>query len=640
MIRLKKPSIYKSMKTEINLSEKQEEAVLHQEGALLIKASAGSGKTRVLTERIKRLLDTTKKKILAITFTNKAGQEMLDRLGDSEKVKSQVFVGTFHSFCQQILEMRGNLIGLPKMPQIFEKESDRLVLIEQAIEMTPDYLNIYRDRDEKKRRETLYNVLEFIAKVKRNLWSDEELLKKSNNDENMVLLYHNYEDILVSQNAIDYDDLIMLTHRLLINYPKIAAFYRKTYQYICIDEAQDLNNAQYELIRALTGNDYNNIMMVGDSNQSIYAFNGSSAGYMNEKFINDYSVKIIELTENYRCSKKVIEASEKIISGANEFGISAKEGVFEINISNNEDDEADWVVKKIDELINSKFHDDIEGEINYEKIAILGRTKYVFSNLEKKLDETSTPYYYKITLGAVKFMSNTINIWDMALRIKLYPSDRLHLIRLIKLLLIKDDSASSITQLIGANGDEILKTLLNQVSLEHYKKAIELIIDLNSDGSNIRMLFNTFKDFINQATSIDSDDDKNMIDNEIDDIINHWIQYARTTDNKSISQFKNAMALGKTHPNTIAKGVTLSTVHTMKGQEYDIVFIIGMDEGTFPHYKAVKNEGVEMSQEKNNAYVAFTRAKRFLYITYPKQRLMPWGNYNYRQPSRFLRELI
>jgi DNA helicase-2/ATP-dependent DNA helicase PcrA len=628
------------MKTEIDLSPKQEEAVLHQEGALLVKASAGSGKTRVLTERIKRLLDSTKKKILAITFTNKAGEEMLERLGDSEKVKSQVFVGTFHSFCQQILEMRGHLLGYSTMPQIFEKESDRLVLIEQAIEMIPEYLNEYRSRDEKKQREMLYQTLEFIAKVKRNLWSDEELLKKSEGNDNVVLLYHNYEDILVSQNAIDYDDLIMLTHRLFVNNPKIASFYRKTYQYICIDEAQDLNNAQYELIKALTGDVYNNIIMVGDSNQSIYAFNGSSAEYMNERFINEYGAKVIDLTENYRCSKRVIEASESIIPGANEFGISAKEGVFEINVCNDEDDEADWVISAINELIEIKKHDDIEGEITYEKMAVLGRTKYVFSNLERKLEEASIPYYYKITPGAIKFSSNTMNIWDLALRIKLYPSDRLHLIRLIKLLKIKNDSASSITQQIGAKGNDILKTLFSQTNIEHYKKAIEFIINLKDDGSNIKTLSKSFKEFVNNTTSIESDDDKSMIDNEIGDILNHWSQYARKTDKKSISQFKNAMALGKTHPNSVAKGITLSTVHTMKGQEYDIVFIIGMDEGTFPHYKAVQNEGIEMSQEKNNAYVAFTRAKRFLFVTYPEKRLMPWGDYKHRRPSRFLENLL
>ncbi|GAG59133.1 unnamed protein product, partial [marine sediment metagenome] len=148
--------------------------------AHLVKASAGSGKTRVLTERIKRLLNISKKKILAITFTNKAGDEMRERLGDSEKVKSQVFIGTFHGFCQQVLEMRGNLIGLSKMPQIFEQESDRLLLIEQAIQSTPSYFLKYKNSDEKKQRDFRYRTLEFISKIKRELLLEEELLNKTN----------------------------------------------------------------------------------------------------------------------------------------------------------------------------------------------------------------------------------------------------------------------------------------------------------------------------------------------------------------------------------------------------------------------------------------------------------------------------
>lgn len=167
------------MKDIIKLSENQEVAVSHKDGALLVKASAGSGKTRVLTERIKRLLNISKKKILAITFTNMAGDEMRQRLGDSEKVKSQVFIGTFHGFCQQVLEMRGNLIGLPKTPQIFEKESDRLSLIEQAIELTPSYYSKYKNADEKKQRDFRYRTLEYISKVKRELLSEDELLSKT-----------------------------------------------------------------------------------------------------------------------------------------------------------------------------------------------------------------------------------------------------------------------------------------------------------------------------------------------------------------------------------------------------------------------------------------------------------------------------
>ncbi|MCP4552268.1 MAG: ATP-dependent helicase [Bacteroidetes bacterium] len=608
----------------IKLSPKQEEAVSFRNGALLIKASAGSGKTRVLTERIKRLLNISKKKILAITFTNKAGDEMRKRLGDSEKVKSQVFIGTFHGFCQQVLEMRGNLIGLSKMPQIFEKESDRLLLIEQAIQSTPSYYSKYKKSDEKKQRDFRYRTLEFISKVKRELLSEEELLRKTN-DEDTVLLYHSYKEILASQNAIDFDDLIMLTFRLLVDNPSVAALYRRTYEYICIDEAQDLNNAQYQLLKSITNGEFENIMMVGDQNQSIFAFNGSSSNYMNKHFIEDFDPKIIELKENYRSSKRVIEAAEKIIPNSNDIVNAVIPGIFKIIQNEDENTEAEWILDKINELILLKEHDDIEGQIIYEKIAVLARNKYVFSKLDEKLKEASIPYYYKITPGAITFESKTMNIFDLALRVKLYPSDDLHLTRLLNL--------------INVLGEETLQDIADNIDTAHYKKAIELVINLKDDGSNLKISLTKYSDFIENTNSIADDDDKKMILDEIKEVRKHWTQYARKTDKESLNQFKNAMALGQTHPLMDEKGITLSTVHTMKGQEYEIVFLMGMDDGTFPDYRAINNGGVEMIQEKNNTYVAFTRARRFLYVTFPEQRQMPWGATKQRTKSRFLKEL-
>jgi len=612
------------MKDIIKLSENQEAAVSQKEGALLVKASAGSGKTRVLTERIKRLLDISKKKILAITFTNKAGDEMRERIGDSEKVKSQVFIGTFHGFCQQVLEMRGNLIGLPNMPQIFEKESDRLSLIEQAIELTPSYYSKYRNVDEKKQQDFRYRTLEYISKVKRELLSEDELLNKTN-DEDIVLLYHSYQEILASQNAIDFDDLIMLTYRLFINNPSVAALYRRTYEHICIDEAQDLNNAQYQLLKSITNGEYKNVMMVGDPNQAIFAFNGSSSDYMNKYFIEDFNPKIIELKENYRSSIKVIEAADKIIPDSNDIINIVIPGIFEITPAKDENTEVEWILDKINELILLKEHDDIEGQIIYEKIVVLARNKYVFTKLEDKLIEATIPFYYKITPGAIKFETKTMNVFDLALRVKLHPADNLHLKRLLELL-----NVSSVKS---------LKDVVSILDDDNYKKILKLVIDLNDDGSNLKISLNKYSDYIEMNSLITDDFDKKMILDEIKEIQKHWTQYARKTEKQSLNQFKNAMALGQTHPLTIKKGITLSTVHTMKGQEYEIVFLMGMDDGTFPDYRAIKTGGVDMIQEKNNTYVAFTRARRFLFVTYPEQRLMPWGDVKARVISRFLKDI-
>ena len=239
------------MTIKVGLSEKQNEIVFADDGAICVKASAGSGKTRVLTERIRYLLGKTNKKVLALTFTNMAGDEIKERLNDIPDIEKRVFVGTFHSFCQSMLESHGNLIGLSKMPHIFEDEADRLELVETAIRQTPSYALKYTTQDQREQKNFRYRFLSFISKVKRGLISENDI-DQHTDDDNIVLLYRNYQDILHAQDAIDFDDLLLLAYNLLVNFPKIAALYRRSFYAICIDEAQDLNNAQYQLLIALT----------------------------------------------------------------------------------------------------------------------------------------------------------------------------------------------------------------------------------------------------------------------------------------------------------------------------------------------------------------------------------------------------
>ncbi len=593
----------------INLSEKQKEIVFAEDGPIYVKASAGSGKTRVLTERIRHLLTKTKKKILALTFTNKAGEEIRTRLTETSDIKSRLFIGTFHGFCRYVLENHGSSIGLSKMPHIFENDSDRLELIEQAINQTPTYSQQYKEKSSKDKNLYRYNTLDFIAKVKRELIPDEELIKHTNN-EDMVLLYQNYQDILRSQNAIDFDDLLLLTYKLFINYPQISSLYRRGFHTICIDEAQDLNNAQYKLLLALTNNaEHKNVMMVGDPNQSIFHFTGSSSDYMDKEFAKDFSPKVFELSENYRSSKAVLDAANKILPKSKNTSIMALEGKFKLKSCEDENEEAQCVIKRIHKLIKKQSEDDIEGKITYETMVVLARNKYVFNPLEKALKEAGIPFNYKMTPGAVKFESKLMKIFDLAFRIRINPQDILHRERL--------------DNLVNPN---------NEIIDEDVKQILDITTSLKDDGSNLKKLFETFRDNI----TLTDEDEKSMFYHDIDELVKHWLNYAKSTDKKSLHQFKNAMALGQTHTLTQHKGITLSTVHTMKGQEFDIVFLIGMDHETFPDYRAVQKGGVDLKQEKNNLYVAFTRAKRFLYVTYPLQRTMPWGGVKRRRISKFL----
>ena len=349
----------------IKLSKTQEHIVNLNQGAYLVLASAGSGKTRVLTERVKRLSDSENGRILAITFTNKAASEIRERLGASQKINENVFIGTFHSFCQSILELRYKLLGYNKMPHIFEDDTDRLALIKQAIESVPFFNDIYNDLEPKKKNEYTYNALQFISTVKREVLSAEELAENSENEEYQYL-FETYQDILKSNNAIDFDDIIRLVYELFTNNEAVANLYRKSYSFICIDECQDLNKLQYFLLKALCGNTIKNIMMVGDPNQSIYGFNGSAPKYMQEDFVEDFHAQEITLDENYRCSKSVIEASNILMDLKVEAINYVIKGVFEITEVNTEVEEAKFIFNKIKKLINLRTHDDIEGEINYD----------------------------------------------------------------------------------------------------------------------------------------------------------------------------------------------------------------------------------------------------------------------------------
>ena len=584
-------------------------------------ASAGSGKTRVLTERIKRLSETADGKILAITFTNKAANEIRERLGTSEKIKKNVFVGTFHSFCQSVLELRFKLLGYSKMPHIFEDDSDRLELIKQAIKSVPHFESIYNDLEPKKKNEYTYNALQFISTVKRELLTAEELAEDSKNNEYQYL-FETYQDILKSNNVIDFDDIIRLVYELFTNNESVANLYRKSYSLVCIDECQDLNKLQYFLLKSICGNAIKNVMMVGDPNQAIYGFNGSASSYMQEDFVSDFQAKVITLDENYRCSKSVIEASNSLMNLDVEAVNYVIKGHFEIYPAQSEIDEAQFVFNKISELIRLKIHNDIEGEITHDKISILARNKFVFKQIEELLINEQIPYYFKSGNAGIKFSSSSMKIFDLFFRVKINPLDKLHLKRLEDILKVSDIYNSDETNSSNFPIATSIKDIVNESTIDNFHLKIDAL-RTSIEKSNLE------------------DDEKKMTIDELNDFASQLTQYKKQNIKPTLDGFKSAIALGLTnHSNSKEMGLCLSTVHTMKGQESEIVFLIGMDDGTFPDFRAVNKGGEELQQEKNNTYVAFTRAKRFLYITYPKKRLMPWGDYKPRTMSRFLKPLI
>lgn len=611
--------------TNIRLSTKQQEIVNLNAGAYLVMASAGSGKTRVLTERIKRLLPITKRKILTITFTNKAGEELRERLEQVNALKDKVFIGTFHSFCQNILELRFKMLGYRAMPHIFEDDSDRMELIGQAIEQVPYFKDIYSKIDSSKRLSYKYEVLKFIAAVKRELIAPEELIEDSK--EEFLLLYEAYEAILNSNNAIDFDDIIRLVYHLFSNNEGVLNLYKKTYEYICIDEAQDLNKAQYYLLLLLTDPKQSNIMMVGDPNQSIYAFNGSSSKFMRKNFVEEFNAEVYQLEENYRCAKSIIEASNELIISKIDTSIYKVPGLFEVQAFSNEKEEAAYIVNTILALLEAGEHEDIEAPITADSFAILARNKYVFSPLEEVLREHNIPFFYKTGNSGLMYESIQMRLFDYFFRIKINPQDKLH-----------QDRIKTILQLDDISNRAMLEASKYPEIIYFFDFVQYMTVDnLNAELKKLtKIVENNNSDHINKL----SDDDQMIILRDMEEFRDNWITYQKKNTNRSLTKFKNAIALGITNQAVEQKGITLSTVHTMKGQESDIVFLMGMDEGTFPDYRAIEKGGVSLQQEQNNLYVAFTRARRLLYVTYPTSRIMPWGAKRNRAISRFLSPFV
>lgn len=606
---------------EITLSEKQEKVASFLNGALLVKASAGSGKTRVLTERIKRLIKISKRKILAITFTNKASEEIKDRLHDCENINDKLFVGTFHSFCNYVLEKHGNVIGYSRLPQVFSEESDRLKIIEDVIANIPSFEEVYAQKTERERSSFKYDCLETISRIKRNVILDNEL-KDQINDNEIILLYLNYKNYLKSLNAIDFDDLLLEVYRLFISFPNIAALYRRNFEYVCLDEAQDMSKSQYMVLKALVGTENANLMLVGDEKQCIYGFIGSDSKYMNKYFIEDYKPAVFELKENFRSSKKVLEFANKIIPGSTEINNAVMEGICDLHECLNQDEEAKYVLSKIAALISLKSHTDIEGDITYNKITILGRTKYVLQSVEDELKNNNIPYFYKNTQKVFELESYLGNIFSLALKVKINPNDFLHLNELSNIL-FENYSASNLIDII------------NDLDTDFEKELLQCILSLDEEGNNF---VSTIKTICEKIPTIDNFDDseKVLAYSDFESIRKSWYKYAKTTNSKSLAAFHNSLSLGQVSSFDESNCIALSTVHTMKGQENDIVFIVGLDDLTFPDYRAVRAGGIQLQQEKNDLYVAITRAKRFLYMTYPVERNMPWGTTFYRKKSRFL----
>jgi DNA helicase-2/ATP-dependent DNA helicase PcrA len=629
------------------LSAKQRKIVENTEGAMLVLAGAGSGKTRILTERVRYLLEHKKGhfRVLALTFTNKAAEEMENRLAGIKDLKKRAFIGTIHKFCLEVIKAQGNVIGIVKLPHIFESEEVRKKIVEELFENNIKLKVYLEEKKSKREKQDLINRgLNFISQKKR------ELILPGNEafynlHEAQQVLYQEYNDLLNSQDAMDFDDILILAYRIFIERPKVAELYSRLYKYVCIDEAQDLNFAQYEIIKTMCLGRHNNILMVGDPNQAIYGFNGADKKFMLEYFGNDFNVRVEELKENYRSSLAVIKAANQLIPGSIDEENVKIPGDFALKAFETEEAEAKWVVEKIKRLLVEKNIEGMEGDISLKQIAVLARNKYVFKFLDKELEKNRIDFFYKKVYKPSECESDFVKIFDLGTRILTNPLDRIHFSQIYELLQTRENTVGNFN-----NGLSRLTSLKDKIGDKELKQQYHVLIEawsiLSKEENQYIKALEKLEAYT-QGISMSNDENisqKALILEDIKELKELWRKFLTQTptDNRTLQSFKTHVALGITSTAKNQKGVTLGTIHSVKGLEYDIVFLIGMTDGTFPDYRAVKKGGKAIEEEKNNAFVAITRSRRLLYITYPRTKFMPWDNDmpSPQKPSIFLENFI
>ena len=613
------------------LNSEQRKAVETTEGPLLVIAGAGSGKTRVLTTRIAYLIEklhVSPYNILAITFTNKAAKEMKERviklIGDSFYGMQ---ISTFHSFGLSIIKKYYNLIGYTSTFTIIDSD-DSLTIIKKIIKDLNLDPKIYNPKAIKNR----------ISSAKNELLNPDSYSKYANSDfeEKVVDIYRRYEDKLLSNNSVDFDDLLMLPIEILKNNKEVLEEYQERFKYVLIDEYQDTNEAQYILTK-LISDKYKNICVVGDESQSIYSFRG--ANYKNIlNFEKDYkNTKTILLEENYRSTKYILNAANDIIKNnvnkkdKNLWTSNSDGNKIKYYKALNEKDEAYHVTKEIKELI-------ING-VKKSEIAVLYRTNAQSRNMEEALLKENIPYK---VVGSFFFYKRK-EIKDLISYLKLIynNSDDTSLIRVINVP----------KRGIGAKTIENLEILANSQNISMYdaiskgkelefKKLIEELKEAEKNLSLTELI-----DLILDKTGI-KEELKSEKSLEADIRLENLEEFKSITKNFeerygiiSLQAFLDEISLVadiEEHNNNNDL-ITLMTVHSAKGLEFDNVFIIGLEEGLFPHTNSLMSHE-EIEEERRLIYVAITRAKKRLELVNAKKRVI-YGNESNNLPSRFINEI-
>ena len=612
-----------------NLNEEQKEAIVTTKGPLLVIAGAGSGKTRVLTSRIAYLISEGVRpyNILAITFTNKAAGEMKERVvklvGEEAKLMQ---ISTFHSFGLRIIRENYDKLGLDNNFTIFDSD-DSLTIIKKILKELDIDSKKFPPKSFKNKISSLKNDL-----VISNLY---EQYAKDEFEKLVLKVYRKYENELINNNGVDFDDLLIMPIKLFREYPLILEYYQEKFKYILIDEYQDTNEAQYVLTK-LISKKYQNICVVGDSDQTIYGFRG--ANFKNIlNFEKDYpNCKTIVLNKNYRSTKNILTVANSVIKHNTlrydkDLVSVLEEGDKVIYYrGTNGLDEINYIIEEIKEISKNASYDDI---------VVLYRTNAQSRAFEDEFLKRNIPYRI---IGSVNFYARK-EIKDLVAYLKVInnPRDSISLLRAIntpkrgignktvsELVLKSEQEGKSLFEVIDSGKTLVFKNLINDLIKESENLSLTELVELVLDKSGLK------EELINEKT------------------LEAEIRLANLEEFKSITKafedkyglislpdflYEVGLISDNTEITNESNRVTLMTIHAVKGLEFDYVFVTGLEENLFPHSNSLGSDS-EIEEERRLCYVAITRAKKKLYLTNARKRVL-YGVDQINPISRFINEI-
>ena len=624
------------------LNDKQKEAVLATDGPCLVIAGAGSGKTKVLTHKIAYDIESGIKpwNILAITFTNKAANEMKERIekliGDAAK---DLWMGTFHSICVRILRRYIDRIGYKTDFVIFDT-SDQKTLIKECLKTLKVDDKIFTDR----------GVLSEISNGKNEMLEPKAYGVKYAGDfrkKTIAEIYELYQRRLRENNAIDFDDIINFTIKILSENPDVLDYYTEKFKYILVDEYQDTNKAQFTLV-SLLASKYGNVTAVGDNDQGIYSFRGADISNI-LNFERDFpGTRIIKLEQNYRCTGNILKAANAVIKhNENKYDkklwTENEEGHLPcIYCGEDEYDEGRYIVEQINHLKTEEYYKNSD-------FTILYRMNAQSRAIEDILMREGIPYK---VIGGLKFYERK-EIKDIIAYLRLIhnSADNLSLKRIINEPKrgIGKTSIEQIQEISDKTGNSMYEIIRNAQEygltrvFSNSRDFIEQIEYLKSKKDELK-ISDLIKETLNKTGYTKALENENSVEAEtrienLEEFLTVAIEFEEESADNTLAEFLENITLSSDIDGMEDKddSVTLMTLHSAKGLEFPVVFLVGMEEGIFPGYKSI-GEPQALEEERRLFYVGITRAKQYLYLTCAKHRTI-FGSTSYNQVSRFVKEI-